>query len=124
MTEHDAARKGIIVNGMIAFSELILVGVIAYLIGANAAFSYCYGAFVGIFLSTTFYLIAWKFRVFGMAIFLPIFGGFFLRMGLLVCALAAVRNLCDMVWLVAGIIPAILITIGIEIFFFARVNEY
>lgn len=124
MTERDAVRRGLLCNGLIALSELILTGMIAYMKGADAAFSYGYGALTGIVLSTIFYLVAWRIRMFGTAVFLPVFGGFFMRMGLLVLALAAVHRVCDMVWLVAGIIPSILITIGMEIFFFARVDEF
>jgi hypothetical protein len=124
VTERDAAKKGFIVNGVIALAELVLIAVIVSLSDAEKAFSYGYGALISLVLSTIFYTIAAHIRLFGSAVFLPVFGGFFLRMIILACALVAGRHFCDLLWCVAGIIPTMLVTIGCEIALFLRVNEF
>jgi hypothetical protein len=124
MTERDAARKGFSVNAMILIVSFVVSLLIGHFAGSRALLSYAFGSTVSIMLSMVFYLISSHLRLFGSAIILPVFGGFFLRMILLSASLFAARLFADLQWCAIGIIPTMLATIAGEIVLFARVNEW
>jgi hypothetical protein len=124
MTEREAAKKGFVVNLMITFVSIFVVALILHLVGTKAAISYAFGSAVSILLSQIFYLISSHLRLFGSAIILPVFGGFFIRMILLAASLFTARLFADLHWCAIGIIPTMLGTIAGEIILFARVNEW